>query len=206
VSVGRKPSHSRESFVEAALQIADEQGIGALTVRTLGTAVGASATAVYRYFDTKEALIDAIREALVAKMQANWTPNENPVESLVNLGRALRITAQKHPSFGQILIVGATPNDATNQLPQVVIALLEQLGVTHDRIVVGYRQIETLAIGSAIFDFGGAPHHLRERRERMTAIGHPAFNAQLADDESVARINDEAFESSLRIIIEHLTR
>jgi hypothetical protein len=40
----------------------------------------------------------------------------------------------------------------------------------------------------------------------MTAIGHPAFNEQLADDESVARINDEAFEASLRLILEHLTR
>jgi AcrR family transcriptional regulator len=192
--------------VTAALQLADEHGIGALTVRALGKRVGASATAIYRYFPTKEALIDAIREALLTELQSNWKPATDPIENLISLGRALRSTALRHPSLGQILILGFAPNANTNQLPQVVIALLEQLGVPEDRLIVGYRQIETLAIGSAIFDFGNAPHHLRDRRERMTAIGHPAFNEQLADDESVARINDEAFEASLRLILEHLTR
>ena len=40
----------------------------------------------------------------------------------------------------------------------------------------------------------------------MTAIGHPVFNEQLTDDEAVARINDEAFEASLHLILENLTQ
>jgi AcrR family transcriptional regulator len=202
--VGRKPSHSRESFVTSALHLADERGIGALTVRALGTEVGASATAIYRYFPTKEALIDAIRENLLAEVQASWAPADDPVESLIALGRALRATALQHPSLGQVLIVGLTPNDATNQIPHVVISLLENIGVPCDRLVVGYRQIETFAIGSAIYDFAGAPNHLRDRRVRMNAVQHPAFFNQLADEESVERVNEIAFESTLRILVEHL--
>jgi TetR/AcrR family tetracycline transcriptional repressor len=201
---GRKPSHSRESLVQAALNIADTQGIGALTVRALGSAIGASATAVYRYFDTKSALIDAIRQTLLAHTASTWVPDPDPTESLVSLARAVRTTAQLHPSFGPIMMISATRNEANNGLPLVIIDHLERLGVAADSMVVAYRQLETLTIGSAIFDFGGAPHHLSDRRERMTHLGRSEFIAQLSDDEAVARINDEAFEKNFRLVLKSL--
>lgn len=204
MSAGRKPSHSRESFVAAALEIADEHGIGALTVRALGSAVGASATAIYRYFETKDQLLDAIREALFDQVLAHWKPDPNPIESIVNLGRALRNTAQEHPSLGQVLTVRVTPSATFYQLPLLVIGLLEQLGVPADRLALGYRQLETLSIGSAIFDFSGAPHHLRDRRERMTSIGRPEIDEHTTDDDAVARLNDHAFEATLRLVITSL--
>lgn len=205
VSVGRRPNYSRESFVAAALQIADEHGIDALTVRALGSALGASATAIYRYFETKDELLDAIREALFGQVLTNWKRDPNPTESLVNLGRALRTTAQQHPTLGQILTNRVAPNTTFNQLPMVVIDHLERLGVTADNMVIAYRQLETLAIGSAIFDFSGAPNHLRDRRERMTGIGRPEFDAQVTDDDAIARINDQAFETTLRLVINSLS-
>jgi AcrR family transcriptional regulator len=204
--VGRKPGHSRESLVKAALHIADTQGVVALTVRALGSAIGASATAIYRYFDTKDALIDAIRETLLAHAASIWTPNDDPIESLVGLARAVRTTAQLHPSLGQILTLAATPNAATNQVPLVIIDHLERLGVSQDSMVMAYRQLETLTIGSAIFDFSGAPRHLSDRRERMRNLGRTEFDAQLTDDAAVARINDEAFEKNLRLVLNSLAR
>lgn len=204
MTAGRKPGHSRESLVMAALHIADTQGVGALTVRALGAAIGASATAIYRYFDTKESLIDAIRETLLARATSIWIPHSDPIESLVGLARAVRTTAQLHPSLGQILSRTATPNDATNQLPLVIIDHLERLGVSQDSMVTAYRQLETLTIGSAIFDFSGAPRHLSDRRERMTNLGRPEFIAQLSDDDAVARVNDEAFETNFRLVLTSL--
>lgn len=205
MSAGRKPGHSRESLVRAALHIADTQGVDALTLRALGSAIGASATAVYRYFDTKDALIDAIRETLLAEAVSVWTPVPDPTESLVGLARAVRTTAQHHPSLGQILTFSASLNEATNQLPLVIIHYLERLGVSANSMVVAYRQLETLVIGSAIFDFSGAPRHLSDRRERMSNLGRPEFDAQLTDDAAVARINDEAFERNLRVVLNSLT-
>ena len=206
MSVGRRPTHSRESFVAAALHIADDQGIGALTVRALGAAVGASATAIYRHFETKDALLDAIREALFGDIAAQWTPDPDPTESLVNLGRALRATALLHPSLGEILTIRVTPTASFNQLPLVVLTLLEQIGVKEDRLALGYRQLETLSIGSAIFDFSGAPHHLRDRRERMAGLNRPEFTKHTADDDAVARLNDQAFETTLRLVIASLAQ
>ena len=68
VPPGRKPSKSREEFVQSAIDFADEHGIDALTVRALGSAMGLSATAVYRYFPTKETLLSAMREELLSEV------------------------------------------------------------------------------------------------------------------------------------------
>ena len=206
MSVGRRPSHSRESFVAAALQIADDHGIGALTVRALGAAVGASATAIYRHFETKDDLLDAIREALFDDIALQWKPDPDPTESLVNLGRALRATALLHPSLGEILTVRVTPTATFNQLPLVVLTLLEQIGVKGDQLALGYRQLETLSIGSAIFDFSGAPYHLRDRRERMAGLNRREFRKHTTDDDAVARLNNRAFETTLRLVIASLAQ
>ena len=64
---GRKPTRSREEFVGAAIAFADEHGITALTLRSLGQSMGAATTVVYRYFENKDDLIVAMREALLVE-------------------------------------------------------------------------------------------------------------------------------------------
>jgi AcrR family transcriptional regulator len=205
MTVGRKPVHSRESFVAAALQLADESGIGAVTVRALGAEIHASATAIYRHFPTKEALISAIQDHLLTRVYAAWKSDPDPMESFVSLGRALRTVAQRHPSLGQALLIATPPDVGANPLSTLIVALLEQMGVTGERLVVGYRQLETLAIGSAIFDFSGAPTHLSDRRIRMHTLGHPDFTRHLNNAKAVARINDQAFDATLRLILQDLS-
>ena len=46
---GRPPSRTHAEFVEAAIALADEFGLPALTLKSLGAAVGVSTPAVYRY-------------------------------------------------------------------------------------------------------------------------------------------------------------
>ncbi len=54
-----------ERVVEAALRLADEHGLEALTMRRLGTALGVEAMSLYRHVASKEALLDALADAIV---------------------------------------------------------------------------------------------------------------------------------------------
>ena len=60
---GPKPAMSRLDLVQAAMAIADEKGLGALTMHALAQRLGFTTMAVYRYFPSKEALIDTIVDA-----------------------------------------------------------------------------------------------------------------------------------------------
>jgi AcrR family transcriptional regulator len=60
---GPKPALTPDDVVQAAIEIADEEGLAALTMQAVSAKLGFTTMAVYRYFPNKEALFDAIVDA-----------------------------------------------------------------------------------------------------------------------------------------------
>ena len=60
---GPKASVTPDEVVQAAMQIADRDGLSALTMQAVSASLGLTTMAVYRYFPSKEALYDAIVDA-----------------------------------------------------------------------------------------------------------------------------------------------
>jgi len=60
---GPKPALTPDDVVQAAIEIADEKGLAALTMQAVSSKLGFTTMAVYRYFPSKEALFDAIVDA-----------------------------------------------------------------------------------------------------------------------------------------------
>lgn len=68
---GRRRGLTRGAILACALALVDEEGLDALSLRTLGSRLGVSQTAIYRHVPDKAALLDGIaeqvwREALAA--------------------------------------------------------------------------------------------------------------------------------------------
>ena len=64
----RKPL-SRERILEAAVQLVDEQGIEALSMRRLGQALGYEAMSLYNHLSNKDDLLDGILDLVLAEMK-----------------------------------------------------------------------------------------------------------------------------------------
>lgn len=62
---GPRPDLSRDKILAAALGLIDTQGLGALNMRDLGLALGATTMAVYRHFASKAELLDAVVDRVV---------------------------------------------------------------------------------------------------------------------------------------------
>ena len=60
---GPKAGFTPEEVVQAAVAIADEDGLSALTMQAVSARLGLTTMAIYRYFPNKEALYDAIIDA-----------------------------------------------------------------------------------------------------------------------------------------------
>jgi AcrR family transcriptional regulator len=56
---------TREKILVAARALVDERGLGALSMRALGQALGTSAMALYFHFTNKEEVLDALAAALM---------------------------------------------------------------------------------------------------------------------------------------------
>lgn len=60
---GPKAAFAPEEVVLAAMDIADAEGLGAVTMQAVSARLGFTTMAIYRYFPSKDALIDAIVDA-----------------------------------------------------------------------------------------------------------------------------------------------
>lgn len=60
---GPKATLTPDDVVQAAMEIADDDGLSAVTMQAVSARVGFTTMAVYRYFPSKETLLDAIVDA-----------------------------------------------------------------------------------------------------------------------------------------------
>lgn len=200
---GRKPTRTREEFVQAAIRFADERGISQLTLRALGAELGAATTAVYRYFANKDDLIVAMREALLAEAIPASTGGEAR-QRLTAAALAFRDTARRHPCLSQVMGLAALEGENSSGVVLFTVQGLEELGLSGTPLVRGYRQLESFVVGTSAFDFSDAPRHLDDRLERMRLLGHPDFDAELSDTAAVEVNNESAFVTSLNWLLDGL--
>jgi AcrR family transcriptional regulator len=64
----RKPAHSRESIARVALQIADAEGVDAVTLRRVAAELGAGTMTLYHYVRTKRELAALMDDAIMGEL------------------------------------------------------------------------------------------------------------------------------------------
>ena len=60
---------TREQIIDTAIALVDDEGVGALSMRRLGAAMGVEAMALYRYVDGREDLLDAMVDSITAPVE-----------------------------------------------------------------------------------------------------------------------------------------
>ena len=102
----RRPrgSLSRQQVVEAALQLADREGLEALSMPTLAHQLECGVMTIYGYIDDKDDLLDAIAVRGLADLRLPRPLPNRPAAVLVAWGRALRVTLIDHPSLALIFL------------------------------------------------------------------------------------------------------
>src|SRR5690349_14651572 len=102
----RRPrgSLTREQVVDAALALADSEGLDALTMPMLARRLKCGVMTLYGYVNSKEDLLDAIAQRGLRDLQL---PRPLPADAMAILlawGRALRLNLIEHPSLPMIFL------------------------------------------------------------------------------------------------------
>ncbi|MDQ1694986.1 MAG: hypothetical protein QOJ03_339 [Frankiaceae bacterium] len=107
---------NRDRVIDAAITIADAEGVEAVTMRRLAEELGVHPTSMYNHIATKDAILDGIAEALIAEAHV-----PTPVDSWADWVRAfaagIRSVARAHPGAFLVLTqraaVGPTASEVT---------------------------------------------------------------------------------------------
>ncbi|GAA2337042.1 helix-turn-helix domain-containing protein [Dactylosporangium salmoneum] len=93
---GPAPSHSREEIVEAAVALADADGLAAVSMRAVAARLGTAAGSLYRYLSSRDDLLELMSDAVVAELRP-FPSAADPLDALVVLARAQLAMYQRHP-------------------------------------------------------------------------------------------------------------
>src|SRR5882762_9106527 len=65
---------SAELIVHTSMRLIEQDGSESLSMRRLGVALGSDATAIYRYFPSKDELLLAVADELIGRSLAQFQP------------------------------------------------------------------------------------------------------------------------------------
>ncbi|MFM9443610.1 TetR/AcrR family transcriptional regulator [Streptomyces acidiscabies] len=148
-------SGRREEILDAALAIADERGLEAVSMRALADRVGVTPMALYRHVKDKAALLDGMLGRLLVALPPGAVGQRPWDERLAVLARAVREVTRRHPWAAQLLFSrpAVTP-DAVRAVDLVYAALIEA-GVPEPQVPRLERLVSTFVIGFAASEASG---------------------------------------------------
>lgn len=87
---------SHERIIDAAARVADQGGLGAVSMRSVGSELGVEAMSLYHYVASKEALLDALSEWVFSKISIP-APGSPWREALWARAHSAREVLSAHP-------------------------------------------------------------------------------------------------------------
>jgi len=131
----RRPrgSLNRDQVVEAALKLADEEGLEALTMPTLARRLECGVMTLYGYVANKDDLLAAIAQRGIRDLRLERPLPAQAAGLLVAWGRALRLTLLEHPSLPVIFLSQAVVGPGIFRGVEALLAALGRTGMPPPR-------------------------------------------------------------------------
>lgn len=214
-----RPALSRERILRAAVALADRDGIGRLTMRSLASALGVEAMSLYHHVANKEALLDGVADEIAREMQEAVSGLEATGDWKRDLRRRL-LTARdvmlRHPWAPGVFESRTGFGPQTVRYTDGVVALLRGGGLSHDLVHHAMHALGSRAYGftQELFDPAGpedeepSPEMLAQMTAHAPHIAE--MLAHVAHDDPGSTLgwcDDQAeFEFGLDLMLDGLER
>jgi TetR/AcrR family tetracycline transcriptional repressor len=175
----------RDEVLAAALDLLDEVGLDALTTRKLAEKLGVQPGALYRHFDSKRSLLNAMVARLTVKVELDGQPPEDWAGMLRYAAVGARATMLTRRDGARLMATYLVPVDETAQLFwQRLVGALTAAGIPESDAITAVDTVFAYVNGFAI--------------EEQARDGHPA-------DPERRAVRDKGFQAGLDLIIAGVT-
>ncbi|WP_217428583.1 TetR/AcrR family transcriptional regulator [Microlunatus speluncae] len=216
-----RPALSQGQIVAAALRLLDEEGLGALSMRTLGARLDAGAASLYRHVSNKDELIELVVDEVYGELEIPEPPGPDGWRpAVVAAAGSLRAMALRHPwvvsVLGQVGLARLGPN--LGRQSERLLAVFGSAGLDAAAADLAMSALVAYVTGMATSEV--AYQSLREHsgqseegwRESLkqaveaTAEAHPLVVASLRANEakSPTQLQDDYFRYGLDLMLDGL--
>jgi AcrR family transcriptional regulator len=131
------------------LALVDQAGLGALSMRRLGAALGVDPMAVYHHLPNKEALLDAIVEAVMADIDLTVdNPADPPEERILGAARAYRDAMLAHRNALPTLLGRGPVTPAAMRPVELLLSILRAAGLPAGYALAGMNTLAAAVRGA----------------------------------------------------------
>jgi AcrR family transcriptional regulator len=157
--MGRPARTSRAAILDAALTVADDDGLDAVTMQTVARRLGLTTMALYRHVADKADLLDGLVELLLT--QFPLPPGEMPWQTrLERLAHGVRGAATRHPGVFPLLLRRPVNTEPARRVRDATQAAYREAGLGPETAARAERLISTAVLGFAASEAAGRfAHH-----------------------------------------------
>jgi AcrR family transcriptional regulator len=195
---------SHDAICTAALRLIDDHGLDEFSTRKLGLALGCEAMAIYWYYPSKDALLDAVVDKLTEKLSAALTAHREAdwIAVLRDVAHTYRRIAHDHPRAFPLLAMRRFASEQTYAFMDQLFELARRQNID-DRIAARfYRVVSSYCNGFALNELAtlrGAGPHTAALRKRFARVADVSKWLE-------PRYLDEMFEFGLELQLQALAR
>ncbi len=142
-TVGPKPEHSRNGIATAAVSIADEEGLTAVSIRRVAAGIGAGAASLYRYVKSHDELVELMMDTVAGEYR--YTGGSGHARGqLLNLAHQGRDIMHRHPWLAPLLLTRPSMGPNSLRYLEAAVSALETVDLP------GPAKLQTVAMMSAL--------------------------------------------------------
>jgi AcrR family transcriptional regulator len=148
-SAAARPALSRERVIQAAIDVADAEGVEAVTMRRLAEALHVHPTSLYNHLPTKEAILDGIADALIG--EADFPATFDHWSDWVRvMAVGLRDAARAHPGAFLVLAQRAASGPFASAVSEAALDAFRREGFTAQRAAEALAAVSLALLGVAL--------------------------------------------------------
>jgi AcrR family transcriptional regulator len=210
----RRPQLTREQVVAEALTVIAEQGVQALTMRSLAARLGVVPGALYHHVRNKQQLQDLLLDGVLAEVDVHLDPSLAWPEQLKVLAHRLRQVLEAHPGVAGILKTRDPLGPHSLALAEALLGPLQAAGFADREAGLAFFLLVDYTIGFAVSSPATSINEQRVRDPTTRGQLHQFFRSLPPDrfptlvalGEHVWLDNrDQRFTAGLNVLVDGLS-
>jgi TetR/AcrR family tetracycline transcriptional repressor len=209
----RRPRLTRERVVAEALAVIAQDGIQALTMRSLAARLGVVPGAVYHHVRNKQQLQDLVLDNVLAEVDVHLDHTLGWTDQLTVLAHRLRQVLEQHPGVARILKSRDPLGPHSLALAEAFLEPLQDAGFGERDAGLAFFLLVDYTVGFAVSDTSTSVNEQRVRDPATRAQLHQFFRS-LPPDQFPALValgehvwidnRDERFTAGLHVLVDGL--
>jgi AcrR family transcriptional regulator len=198
---------SEELIVQTSMRLIEQHGGEALSMRRLGAALGSDATAIYRYFPSKDELLLAVADELIGRSLELFRPTGNWIGDLRQLAVLVYRRNLAYPRTAVLAASRVTGRPNEIKTVEMMLGIMRGAGFDDAEAVRHYLSFIDLVLAFSALDAAAQSGPGTDSSERAWRSGYASLppeqypNIAATFDELLPRLSSSSFPLALELFL-----